>query len=158
LSIKDILETARNMVDEEKRYALELKELTNKFRHPVLQALILDISLDSEKHSLFYNSIVKLWTKRTPVLIEEELRIIREGIGKHIEMENRMIRLTKELAEKAADQRLKMILMVIYYDELKHHGVLVDLLKIVAEREVYTEEELWDAVWKDSPWHGALGG
>jgi len=51
-----------------------------------------------------------------------------------------------------------MILVVIYYDELKHHGVLVDLLKNVAEREVYTEEELWDAVWKDSPWHGAPRG
>ena len=89
LSIKDILETARNMVDEEKHYALELKELASKFRHPVLQALILGIALDSEKHSLFYNSIVKLWSKRTPVLTEEELRIIREGIRKHIEMENK---------------------------------------------------------------------
>ena len=107
MSIKDILETARNMVDEEKRYALELKELANKFRHPVLQALILVISLDSEEHSLFYNSIVKLWSERTPVLTEEELRIIREGIRKHIEMENRMIRSTKELAEKAVDPRLK---------------------------------------------------
>ena len=123
------------MVDEEKRYALELKELTNKFRYPVLQALILGISLDSEKHGLFYNSIVKLWSKRTPVLIEEELRIIREGIRKHIEMENRMTRLTKELAEKAADPRLKMILMVIYYDELKYHGVLVDLLKKMLLKE-----------------------
>jgi len=62
------------------------------------------------------------------------------------------------LLKKAADPRLKMILMAIYYDELKHHGVLVDLLKNVAEREVYTEEELWDAVWKDSPWHGAPRG
>jgi len=41
------------------------------------------------------------------VLTEEELRIIREGIRKHIEMENRMIRSTKELAEKAVDPRLK---------------------------------------------------
>ena len=119
MSIKDVLETARNMVDEEKRYALELKELANKFRHPVLQALILVISLDSEERNLFYDSIVKLWSERTPVLIEEELRIIREGIRKHIEMENRMIRLAKELAEKAADPRLKMILTAIYYDELK---------------------------------------
>jgi len=107
LSIKDILETARNMVGEEKRYALELKELANKFRHPVLQALILGTALDSEKHSLFYNFIVKLWSERTPVLIEEELRILREGIRKHIEMKNKMIRLTKELAKRQLIQGLK---------------------------------------------------
>ena len=107
LSIKDILETARNMVGEEKRYALELKELANKFRHPVLQALILGTALDSEKHSLFYNFIVKLWSERTPVLTEEELRIIRKGIRKHIEMKNKMIRLTKELAKRQLIQGLK---------------------------------------------------
>jgi len=25
-------------------------------------------------------------------------------------------------------------------------------------KETYTEEEIWDAVWRDSPWHGAPGG
>ena len=158
MSIEYILKIARRMIDEEKHYALELKELANKFRHPVLQALILGIALDSEKHSIFYSSIVKLWSENIPVLTEEELNIIREGIRKHIEMESRMIRLTKELADKSADPRLRMILMAIHDDELRHHSVLVDLLKNVAERETYSEEELWDAVWKDSPWHGAPGG
>lgn len=69
-----------------------------------------------------------------------------------------MINLVKELIKKTTDPRLKIILEAIYSDELKHHNILVNLLKNIAEREVYTEEELWDAIWKDSPWHGAPGG
>lgn len=88
MSIKDILEISRNMMIEEKRYASDLMDLANKFRHPVLQALIIGISLDSEKHSKLYESIVELLSEKAPVLVEEELKIIREGINKHIETEN----------------------------------------------------------------------
>ncbi len=67
---EELLEKAKEMVEAEKKYAEELRELSKKFRHPVLQALILGIASDSEKHSVFYNAIVELLTHTQPLLTE----------------------------------------------------------------------------------------
>lgn len=56
MSNKDILEISRNMFIEEKQYASDLMDLASKFRHSVLQALIISASLNSEIVS--YKSIV----------------------------------------------------------------------------------------------------
>ena len=154
----EILEKARRMVDEELRYAEELEKLSGEFRHPVLQALIRGIAMDSRKHSVFYAAIVDLIEKTQPFLSDEEYKRIAEGIEKHIEMEAEMVRLTKELADKTEDPRIKMLLLAIHRDEVHHHKLLVDLREKLAKKEVFGEEELWEAVWKDSPWHGTPGG
>ena len=44
-----ILEKAKQMIDEERHYAEELRELASKFKHLLLQTLILGIAYDSEK-------------------------------------------------------------------------------------------------------------
>lgn len=148
----------KEMSQKEKEYAQELRELSEKFKHPVLSALIKGIALDSEKHSIFYESLVKLLSETQPFISEEELEIIKKGIRKHIEMEAEMIEFTRKLVKETTDPRQKMILAAIYEDEVKHHKVLVDIEKNVAEAETFTEEQLWDAVWRDSPWHGSPGG
>jgi len=94
-----------------------------------------------------------------PFISEEELEIIKKGIRKHIEIEAEMIEFTRKLVKETTDPWQKMILAAIYEDEVKHHKVLVDdIEKNVAEAETFTEEQLWDAVWRDSPWHGSPGG
>jgi len=50
------------------------------------------------------------------------------------------------------------VLEAIYSDELEHHKLLVSIKRNIAEKEKFGEEELWDMVWKESPWHGAPGG
>ena len=92
-----------------------------------------------------------------PFISEEELEI-KKGIRKHIEREAEMIEFTRKLVKETTDPRQKMILAAIYEDEVKHHKVLIDIEKNMAEAETFTEEQLWDAVWRDSPWHGSPGG
>ncbi|MCD6300954.1 MAG: ferritin-like domain-containing protein [Staphylothermus sp.] len=153
-----LISLLREMSQKEKEYAKELKELTEKFKHPVLSALIKGIAIDSEKHSMFYESLAELLSETQPFLSEEELEIIKKGIKKHIDLEAEMIEFTHKLIEETQDPREKMILSAIYEDEVKHHKLLLSIQKHIAEKETFTEELLWDAVWKDSPWHGSPGG
>ncbi|ADI32492.1 hypothetical protein [Staphylothermus hellenicus] len=158
MKIEEIREKAREMSELEKKYAEELRELATKFKHPVLQALILGIAQDSDKHSIFYRSIYELLSRTQPLLTEEELAIIKEGIRKHIETEAEMVELTEKLARESEDPRMKLIFEAIHEDEVKHHKLLILIQEKIAERETFTEKDLWDAIWKDSPWHGSPGG
>ncbi|MEB3825743.1 MAG: ferritin-like domain-containing protein [Desulfurococcales archaeon] len=152
------LDKILKMVEEEKKYAEELEELSKSFRHPVLQAMIRGIARDSFKHSILYEAIARLLKETQPALTEEELKLIKEGLEKHIKMEAEMVRLTSEWARQTSDPRLKLLLTAIHEDEVKHHKILVDIKDRIAEAETLTEQDIWDAVWKDSPWHGSPGG
>lgn len=158
MKVEELRKLVHEMSIREKKYAEELRELADKFKHPVLQALIMGIAQDSDKHSIFYKSVEELLSRVQPLLTEEELEIIKKGIRKHIEMEAEMVEFTRKLAQETDDPRLKLVFSAIHADELKHHKLLLDIEKQIAERETFTEEELWDAIWKDSPWHGSPGG
>ncbi len=153
-----LLEIAERMVEEEKKYAAELEEVSKKIKHPVLEVLLKSIALDSKKHSSMYEAIVKLLRETQPALSENELKVIAEAVKKHIETESRMIELTRKLLEDVKDSKIKLIVAAIHEDEVKHHKILVDIKKNIAEKEIVSEQELWDALWKDSPWHGGSGG
>lgn len=154
----NILETAKEMVDKEFQYAKELRELASKFRHPALQVLLVGIAQDSEKHSAFYDALVKLLTEPHPMLSEGELEVIKEGIKKHIEQEAEMVRITAELRDKVSDPKLKLILEMIHEDEVRHHKLLLTLQKRIAEAETLTEADVWEMIWSDVAYHGAPGG
>ena len=155
---EELINKFREMSSREKEYSEKLAGLAEKFRHPLLQSLILAISRDSMKHSIFYKALADLLSMAQPVLTEEEYKAIAEGIDEHIRMEEDMIKFTKELADQVDDPRLKLVLLAIHEDEVKHHKLLLSIKKNIAEKEKFGEEELWDAVWKDSPWHGTPGG
>ncbi len=82
MKVEEIRKLAHEMSIKEKEYAEELRELANKFKHPVLQALILGIAQDSDKHSIFYKSVEELLSRVQPLLTEEELEVIKKGIRK----------------------------------------------------------------------------
>ncbi len=146
------------MSKREEEYANKLIELTNKFKHPLLSSLIKAIANDSYKHAMFYNAMAELLSGRQPVVTEEEFKTIAEGIEEHIITEKDMIEFTGKLLNETKDPRLKLILAAIHEDEIKHHKLLISIKDNIAEYGKFGEEELWDAVWKDSPWHGSPGG
>jgi len=154
----DIRVIAEAMIREERGYANELRGVASRIQHPVLQSLISGIAFDSEKHSVFFESIANLLTKPSALISEEELEAIKVGIKKHIEIEEKMIRLTKELIDSVNDTRLKLILTLIHEDELKHHKALLSIQEIIAEKETLTEEQIWEILWKNVALHGTPGG
>ncbi|RLE63032.1 MAG: ferritin-like domain-containing protein [Thermoprotei archaeon] len=156
--MSDLNSIVQVAVKEELKHAVKLKETAGRLKHPVLKALLEGIAKDSEKHSLFYQAILDFLNKVSPMLTEKELEILKASIEEHLEVEAKMIRLAKEWSGKVEDSRLKMILWAIHEDELKHHKLLEDIRDKIAKRETFTENDFWDAVWKDSPWHGTPGG
>jgi hypothetical protein len=69
-----------------------------------------------------------------------------------------MVRISRELADREKDPRVKLLLMAIHHDELAHHKILVSIQENIVKALTLTEKELWDLIWKDSLWHGTPGG
>lgn len=156
--MSDIVRHLEFLAEMELKYATELKQLSERIKHPVLGSIFTAIANDSIKHSQIYRAVVELMTKTTPLLSEEELKYIGEAVGNHIRTESAMIEETKRLLIQIEDPRVKLLISAIHSDELTHHGVLLSIQNSIAKMEVFTEDEFWMLVWKDSPWHGAPGG
>lgn len=149
--------TLEYLKERELSYARDLRSVVTSFKHPILQTLIYGISYDSEKHSMFYTSLISMLEKGV-ALSEEELKTISAVIDTHIRVEEMMIENTRELFKTVEDDRFKLILSAIYNDEILHHKLLLSIKKAIAEAATITEESVWNMVWKDSPYHGAPAG
>ncbi|MEM1525879.1 MAG: ferritin-like domain-containing protein [Ignisphaera sp.] len=147
-----------DLVDMEKSYADKLRILANRIKHPVMKVLLLGIANDSEKHAQLYVAIVELLTKYQPTLSQEEFKALSEEITKHIETEMKMMEVTRELLTKLNDPRVKLLIASIHEDEVKHHKLLISIRDNVSREYVVSEEDMWNAIWRDSPWHGTPGG
>jgi len=51
-----------------------------------------------------------------------------------------------------------VLLSAILEDEKRHHALLKSVVKIIVRGETITEEEWWDLLWKNVPFHGTPGG
>lgn len=142
----------------ERRHAERLRALAERVGHPVVKALLLGIAGDSEKHALFYQAVIELSTRYQPAISQNEFRMLGEEIVRHIDTEARMMEVTRELLNKISDPRVRLLIAAVHDDEVKHHGVLVSIRDNITSEYVVGEEDLWNAIWRDSPWHGTPGG
>lgn len=148
------------LAEAESKYAEELRKLASSIRYTAaFSAIFAALSKDSEKHAELYESLLKIVSETAqPRIFSEDLKLVSEAIDRHIETERRMIEETRRLLDKIEDSRVRLLLSAIYEDEVKHHKLLTDVKDKIAKIQTLTEEEFWNAVWKDSPWHGAPGG
>ena len=153
-----MMRNLEDMVEKEREYANKLRSLAEKVQHPLLRTLLLGIANDSEKHSKFYEGIIRLIEGRYPLVQEEGLEELKAGIDEHINLEAEMVRLTEKWANEADDPKLRLLLTAVHEDEVRHHKLLLDIRKNIAEASALSEEELCEAIWRDSPWHGTPGG
>lgn len=158
--MEELVRTLRRLAEAEKTYASELRELAASVGHVApLSAIIEAVASDSDKHARIYEALLKIATGASqPRLREEDLKLIGSVIDKHIQTELRMIEESRRLLSEARDARMQLLLAAVYEDEVKHHKVLTDIKDKIARFPVITDEEFWEAVWRDSPWHGAPGG
>ena len=148
----------------DKQIDLELKivkiveENVAQLGNAFVKELLLAVSTDSKKHAELLRSLRKAVEGPTPFISEGERDKIAKGIAAHIKMEEQAVETYAELAEKSDNDQVKTIAMMIREDELRHHALLKELHKAVIEPETLTEDMIWDAMWKDSPWKGSPGG
>jgi rubrerythrin len=105
-----------------------------------------------------YASAINLLTSVPPALTQEQLDTQRELVEKHIEMEAELIKKISQEMSTIENKKVKLLLNAILHDEKRHHALLKAVLEILVRGETITEEDWWDTLWKNVPFHGTPGG
>jgi len=126
--------------------------------NPTVKGVLKGISLDSVKHAEMYASAIKLLTKVSQALTQENLDKQRELVEEHIRIEAELIERISEVIPSIENEKVKLLLNAILLDEKRHHELLKKVLEILVRGETITEEDWWDVLWKNVPFHGAPGG
>ena len=79
-------------------------------------------------------------------------------VEKHIRMEAELIKKISEMLPAVENVKVKLLLNAILADEKRHHELLKMVLEILVRGETITEEDWWELLWKNVPFHGAPGG
>mgnify|MGYP000061755385 CR=1 FL=1 len=126
--------------------------------NPVVKETLKGISFDSMKHGEMYSAALKLLMGTTPALAQEQLDRQRELVEKHIRIEADLIKKISEALPSVKNEKIKLLLNAILEDEKRHHELLKRVLEILVKGETIAEEEWWDVIWRNVPFHGSPGG
>jgi hypothetical protein len=126
--------------------------------NPAVRGVLKGISLDSVKHAEMYASAISLLTRVQPALTQEHLDKQRKLVEKHIRLEAELIEKISKKLPSIEDRKVKLLLNAILMDEKRHHELLKKVLEILVRGETITDEDWWDILRKNVPFHGAPGG
>ena len=143
----------------ELKYSEKLGETVRKVRNPAIKVLMEAVSRDSVKHSMIYKAILDLMEHKGPLISEDESEKIIEEIKAHIKAEEEMIKnVDSLLKEGTGDKAIEYLLETVLNDEKIHHAILKGIYNIIVKRHTLKESDIWELLWKDSPFHGTPGG
>ena len=134
-----------------------VSKVLETIKNPVVKAVLNGISYDSSKHAEIYRSAAQIIAV-APALTEEEFKHLEEVVRWHIESEEKLIGRLREAINKTANERVKFLLESILADEKRHHDLLNMVMNIIVKGETITDQDWWDIIWKNAPFHGAPGG
>ncbi|TET19163.1 hypothetical protein E3J74_07705 [Candidatus Bathyarchaeota archaeon] len=129
-----------------------------EIENPAVKGVLKGISLDSLKHAEMYGAAISLLTSVLPALTQENLDKQRELVEKHMHMEAELIEKISKVLPNIENKNVKLLLNAISLDEKRHHQLLKEVLEILVRGETITEEDWWEVLWKNVPFHGAPGG
>jgi rubrerythrin len=153
----EMIEFFKNQIKLEHHIVESVTNSLRNVRNPVVKQVLRAIAFDSQKHAGIYNAAISITTV-TPALTDKEYREIEKIIAKHIVDEEKAIAALDEFLPKIKDAKIKFLLESIVADERKHHQLLNKIKDLVVKKEAITEEDWWEILWKNVPFHGAPGG
>ena len=158
ISEDELVGFLKKQVTVEKEIANSVNRTLEEIRNPAVKGVLKGISLDSMKHAEMYDAAIRLLTSVLPVLTQEDLDKQRELVQRHIRMEAELIEKINKTMPSVENKKVKLLLNAIMIDEKRHHELLKRVLEILVQGETITEEDWWDVLWKNVPFHGAPGG
>jgi len=157
-SKNELTDFLKGQIKIENRIVESLNSSLGEMGNPAVRGVLKGISLDSVKHAEMYASAVSLLTSVQPALTQEHLDKQRELVEKHIRLEAELIEKISKKLRGIEDRKVKLLLNAILMDEKRHHEHLKKVLEILVNGETITDEDWWDILWKNVPFHGAPGG
>ncbi len=157
-SEEELVKLFKNQIKIEKNIVDSVKEGLVEIKNPAVTGVLKGISLDSLKHAEMYSSAINLLTSVPQALTEENLDKQRELVEKHIRIEAEIIEKLSKVIPSIQNEKVKLLLNAILSDEKRHHALLKKVLEILVRGETITDNEWWDVLWENVPFHGAPGG
>jgi rubrerythrin len=159
LNSKDeLVSFLREQIKIEHKIVESLNSALREIGNPTVKGVLRGISLDSVKHAEMYAAAVTLLTSVSQALTQEHLDKQRELVKEHIRIEAELIERISEVMPSIENEKVKLLLNAILLDEKRHHKLLKEVLELLVRGETITEEDWWDVLWKNVPFHGAPGG
>ena len=159
MSSKDeLVNFLKEQIKIENKIVNSLNSALVEIGNPPVKGVLKGISLDSVKHAEMYDAAVKLLTSVSPALTQEHLDKQRDLVEEHIHIEAELIERIGEVIPSIENEKVRLLLNAISMDEKRHHELLKKVLEILVRGETITEEDWWDILWRNVPFHGAPGG
>ena len=158
LSKEDLVRFFEKQAFVEKEIVRSIDKALVKIRNPAVKGVLKGISLDSVKHAEMYKAAIDLMSSVPPALNQAEFDELTKFVKKHVADEEMAIMSMEEVMNQVEDDKVKLLLEAIFSDEQRHHKLLSQIMDILVKRETITEEDWWDILWKNVPFHGAPGG
>jgi rubrerythrin len=157
MSKNETIEFFKDQVKLEHHIVESITNSLKNVRNPIVKEVLRAIAFDSQKHAGIYNAAISITTV-TPALTDKEYRELEKIAEKHIADEEKAISALDKTMPKIKDNKVKFLLESIVADERKHHELLNKIMDLVVKKEAITEEDWWEILWKNVPFHGAPGG
>jgi rubrerythrin len=159
LSSKDeLVKLFKNQIQIEKTIVDSVNKGLEEIQNPAVSGVLKGISLDSIKHAQMYSSAIDLLTSVPQALTEKNLDKQKELVEKHIRIEAKLIKILSDVIPSIQNEKVQLLLKAILSDEKRHHALLKKVLDILVRGETITDNEWWDVLWANVPFHGAPGG
>jgi rubrerythrin len=152
-SVKFFQEQAKR----EEEIVRSLNDALENLKNPVVVSVLKGISLDSAKHADMYKAAENI-VSVAPAMSEGELDRLEKVVSWHITNEEKLMTHLDAAIKKTRDPRVKLLLESIMSDEKRHHELLKTIIDTIVRAETISEDEWWDIIWKNVPFHGAPGG
>jgi len=158
LSKEEITKFFEKQVFMENEIATSINKALLKIRNPAVKGVLKGISLDSVKHGEMYKAAIELLSTVPPALSQQEFDELLKFVKRHVTEKEKAIMSMEEVMNQVEDEKVKLLLEAIFSDEQPHHKLLNDVMEILVKRETISEEDVWDILWKNVPFHCAPGG
>jgi rubrerythrin len=153
-----LLTFLKNQVTVENEIVQSLEKSLVGMKNPAVKGVLKGVSLDSLKHAELYTSAITLLTSTSTALAQSDLDQHKALIQKHIDIEAALIKKLKEMIPEIKNEKVVFLLKAILEDEIRHHAMLKMTLEIVVKGETITEDDWWQMLWENVPFHGSPGG